>query len=496
MILHIDGDINRYYVQTLSMIFFPGATFPPDEEAGEDVPELYLTLRKNERGYVANTRVTLNGKCAEAERECEARDDISDERCRKVAVGASVTAALGELLEYRSSWGILTGVRPTKVATEMLVRGISKTKTKRLLVQDYLVSAKKAALATEVALNEQKIIGTPETRDCSIYVSIPFCPSRCAYCSFVSYTSKKLLSLIPDYVHRIAVEVKQAIAAADRCGLRIKTVYIGGGTPSILDPELLEELMSSLAEALGDREIEEFTFEAGRPDTITAEKLAIAKKYGASRISVNPQTLSAEVLSGIGRSHTVEDFYRAYSIAREVGINCINTDLIAGLPGDTFTRFAASMDGILALRPENITVHTFCVKRSATWRQTSGIYSMRGGDAGKCVDYSQIKTQQALYKPYYLYRQKNTVGNYENVGFALDGKEGKYNIYMMEEVHSIIAVGAGAVSKFVCLNSPTTGKPTIKRQFNAKYPYEYLKAESIPALVSSMESFCEEFIDG
>lgn len=496
MILHIDGDINRYYVQTLSMIFFPGATFAPDEEAGEDVPELYLTLEKSPNGYVATTKVTLNGKSAEAQRECEAREDLSDERCRKVAVGASVTAALGELLEYRSSWGILTGVRPTKVATEMLGKGISKTKTKRLLVQDYLVSAKKAALATEVALNEQRIMGTPETRDCSIYVSIPFCPSRCAYCSFVSYTSKKLLSLIPEYVHRLAAEVKEAIAAADRCGLRIKTVYIGGGTPSILEPELLEVLMSSLAEALGDREIEEFTFEAGRPDTITAEKLAIAKKYGANRISVNPQTLSAEVLSGIGRSHTVEDFYRAFSTAREVGIDCINTDLIAGLPGDTFTRFAESMDGILALRPENITVHTFCVKRSATWRQSSGIYSMRGGDAGKCVDYSQIKAQQALYKPYYLYRQKNTVGNYENVGFALEGKEGRYNIYMMEEVHSIIAVGAGAVSKFVCLRSPTTGKPTIKRQFNAKYPYEYLKADSIPALVSSMEAFCEEFLDG
>ena len=494
MILHIEGDINRYYVQTLSMIFFPGATFAPDEEPGENVPELYLKLEKTDVGYRAQTKVFLGGKSAQAEHECESREDLSDERCRKVAVGASVTAALGSLLEYRSSWGILTGVRPSKVATEMLSRGISKTKTKRLLVQDYLVSAKKAALATEVALNEQKIIGEPQTRDCSIYVSIPFCPSRCAYCSFVSYTSKKLLSLIPEYVERLSAEVKEAIAAADRCGLNIKTVYIGGGTPSILEPDLLEKLMSSLAQALDGREIEEFTFEAGRPDTITAEKLAIAKKYGADRISVNPQTLCPEVLSGIGRSHTVEDFYRAYSIARETGIDCINTDLIAGLPGDTFTRFATSMDGILALRPENVTVHTFCVKRSATWRQSAGIYSMRGGDAGKCVDYSQIKAQQAGYKPYYMYRQKNTVGNYENVGFSLDGKEGRYNIYMMEEIHSIIAIGAGAVSKFVCLKSPETGKPSIKRLFNAKYPYEYLKAESIPNLVDAMEAFCEEFI--
>ena len=188
MILHINGDINRYYVQTLCMIFFPGASFPDDEEPGDDVPELYLTLNKIENGYSANTFVKLGNNTAEYARESLIRPDLSDERSKKLAVGASVAGALGKLLEYRPTWGILTGVRPTKVATEMLATGMSKTRVKRQLMSDYMLYAKKANLATEVALNEQKIIGTPSARDCSVYVSIPFCPSRCSYCSFVSHS--------------------------------------------------------------------------------------------------------------------------------------------------------------------------------------------------------------------------------------------------------------------------------------------------------------------
>lgn len=493
MILHIDGDINRYYVQMLSMIFFPGATFSKDEVPGDDVPELFLRLEKTETGYKATTTVTLNGASAYAERECEKRTDVTDERCRKLIVGASVTAALGELMEYRPSWGILTGVRPSKVAMEMLAAGVSKTRTKRTLVQDYLAFPKKAALATEVAVNEQRIIGTPDPRDCSLYISIPFCPSRCAYCSFVSYTSKKLLSLVPEYIMRLTQDIRQVMKKARELGLRIKTVYVGGGTPSILEPVELEILLATVAEELDGQTPEEFTFESGRPDTITAKKLSLVHKYGANRISVNPQTLSPDVLSGIGRQHTVEDFYRAYSIARECGIEIINTDLIAGLPGDTFTKFAASMDGIISLNPENITIHTFCVKRSAAWRQNSDIYSMRGGDAGKCVDYSQIKTQQAGYKPYYMYRQKNTVGNFENVGFAYEGKEGRYNIYMMEEIHTILAVGAGAVTKLVHRPSDEQGKTVIKRVFNPKYPYEYLRDTDCEKLIAGLDEFYREY---
>ncbi len=491
MILHINGDINRYYVQTLCMIFFPGASFPDDEEPGEDIPELTLTLTKVENGYNASTFVKLGNNTAEYVRESLIRHDLSDERCKKLAVGASVAGALGKLLEYRPTWGILTGVRPTKVATEMLATGMSKTRVKRQLMSDYMLYAKKANLATEVALNEQKIIGTPSSRDCSVYVSIPFCPTRCQYCSFVCYTSNKLLALIPEYIERLAVDIKELFEAIDRNGLNVKTVYIGGGTPSILEPDLLRYMLDAIATGLAGREIEEFTCESGRPDTITKEKMQVLKEYGVGRISVNPQTLSEDVLRGIGRSHTVEDFYRAYNTAREVGIGAINTDLIVGLPGDTFQQFAASMDGIMALEPENITVHTFCVKRSATLRQ-SNVYSLRGGDAGKCVDYSQIKSREAGYTPYYMYRQKNTVGNYENVGFSMPGYEGRYNIYMMEEVHSILSAGAGAVTKLVNLSSGANKKTVIKRIFNPKYPYEYLDRNESTNIISGIDQFFVE----
>ena len=491
MILHINGDINRYYVQTLCMIFFPGSTFPDDEQPADDVPELTVTVNKTETGYSVNTFVKLGTNTAECEKEATLRPDLTDERCKKIAVGASVAGALGKLLEYRPTWGVLTGVRPTKVATEMLATGMSKTRVKRQLMSDYLLYAKKANLATEVALHEQKIIGTPSSADCSIYVSIPFCPTRCQYCSFVCYTSDKLLSLIPEYIDRLVSDLKDLFAAIDRNGLNVKTVYIGGGTPSILEPDQLRKLLNILADGIAGRNIEEFTCESGRPDTITKEKLQVIKEYGVGRISVNPQTLCEEVLQGIGRSHTVEDFYRSYNIAREVGIEAINTDLIAGLPGDTFSRFSASMEGIMALEPENITVHTFCVKRSAAWRQ-SNVYSLRGGDAGKCVDYAQIKSRENGYVPYYMYRQKNTVGNFENVGFSKPGYEGRYNIYMMEEVHSILSAGAGAVTKLVNLGVPELKKPVIKRIFNPKYPYEYLQRSGCADIIDGIDRF---FID-
>ena len=269
MILNIKGDINRYYVQTLCMIFFPGSTFPDDEVPGDNVPELTLNVEKTEISYRATSYVKLGDNTAECQKEAAFRPDLTDERCCKIAVGASVAGALGKLLEYRPTWGVLTGVRPTKVASEMLATGMSKTRVKRQLMSDYLLYAKKANLATEVAIHEKKIIGTPSPADCSIYVSIPFCPTRCQYCSFVCYTSNKLLSLIPEYVDRLVCDLKDLFAAVDRNHLNIKTVYIGGGTPSILEPDQLRKLLNVLAEGISGRNIEEFTCESGRPDTIT-----------------------------------------------------------------------------------------------------------------------------------------------------------------------------------------------------------------------------------
>ena len=493
MRLILDGPINVYYVQTLCMIFFPGAKFGAAEQNDPEAPEVRVKLTEVDGGMEASATVTVQGESRSAFRHEDFSIWDTKEKTAKKACGAAVITACGELLGYRPSWGMLTGVRPSKVATELLQAGVSKTRVKKLLSADYFVIPKKAALAVDVALNEQKIIGFPGKRDCSLYISIPFCPTRCSYCSFVSYTSKKLLSLIPDYLEHLVQDVEAMLRKIRALGLNLKTVYIGGGTPSILEADQLRRLLSAVAENTDVTKLEEYTLESGRADTITAEKFAVAKEYGVNRVCVNPQSLCDDVLREIGRSHTVEDFYRAFEVARASGIPYINTDLIVGLPGDNFRTFSKTFDAIAALRPENITVHTFCVKKAAEiLRQDADVYSLRGGDAGKCVDYTQLRAQQEGYLPYYMYRQKNTVGNYENVGFALEGAECRYNIYMMEEVHSIFAAGAGAVSKLVDYRPNRGGKPIIERLFYPKYPYEYLRDSSTPQKTAQMESFYRE----
>ena len=493
MKLILDGDINVYYIQTLCMIFFPGEKFGAAAQNEPGAPELRLKLTKRAKGYNAKVTVKYSGNKVVCSRALDFSPYYTEEKTAKMVCGAAVISACGELMGYRPSWGMLTGVRPSKVATDLLRHGISKTRTKRILTSEYFVIPKKASLATDVALSEQKIIGTPDPRDCSMYISIPFCPTRCSYCSFVSYTSKKLLGLIPEYLVKLMVDLNANFKMIRDLGLHLKSIYIGGGTPTILTAEQLRELLALIAEETDVSLLEEYTLEAGRADTITAEKLAVAKEYGVTRTCVNPQSLCDEVLANIGRCHTAEDFLRAYEIARNSGIPNINTDLIVGLPGDSFKTFSKTFDQILALRPENITVHTFCVKKASDiLRQDSHIYSLRGGDAGKCVDYSQLKTQQEGYKPYYMYRQKNTVGNYENVGFALEGRECVYNVYMMEEVHSIFAVGAGAVAKLVDYQPKAGGNPLIERLFYPKYPYEYLRDESTQAKCERIKAFYEE----
>ena len=489
----LDSPINKYYVQTLGMIFFPGARFGEHEEEDGTDASIYVRTVEQEEGIKAFATVTVRDKSQSAEYYAEFTSNRTKERVLKLAIGGAVLTAASALLGYRPAWGMMIGVRPSKVASEMLDAGYSKTKVKRVLNTDYLVIPKKAALATSIALTEKNIVGEPSAKDCSVYISIPFCPSRCTYCSFVSYTSKRLLSLIPEYLVKLKNDIHSNFEIIRRLGLRVRTVYIGGGTPTILDENQLKDLLSFISKETDVCALDEFTLEAGRPDTITLEKLMIAKEYGVTRVSVNPQSLCDEVLCGVGRNHTIEQFYNAYEEARKAKIHTVNVDLIAGLPGDNFKIFSRTMDDVIALSPENITVHTFCIKKSAeVLRQNPEIYSYRGGDAEKCVDYSQIKTQQAGYIPYYMYRQKNTVGNYENVGFSRQGHEGLYNIYMMEEIHSIFAAGAGAVGKLVDNTGNCCNKREIERLFHQKYPYEYLVEDKNEAFADAAIRFYTE----
>ncbi|MBR2951575.1 MAG: coproporphyrinogen dehydrogenase HemZ [Clostridia bacterium] len=477
MILHVDEAINASYVQTLCLVFFPGSKFGQNEIPSEDTPEMTVRiLSRDDENVTAEAVLLYRQKVTCGTGSATANEDISRSQILKIAVGRAVFEAGKKYFGYMPPWGILTGVRSSKVAVEMLLNGKGIRRARQILRDEYFVNPKKASLAVSVASTEIKLTKKLPSNLCSVYVSIPFCPSRCAYCSFVSYTSAKLLSLIDDYLQTLYTDIKHLFALIRESGLSVATVYIGGGTPTVLSEKQLANLLAHITKEVDPASLMEFTLEAGRPDTITEGKLKIARKYGISRISVNPQTLNDDVLVSIGRKHTVEDFYRAYDIAVKSGIPDINVDLIAGLPGDDFSIFSDTIDRIIDLRPTNITVHTFSVKKAADLlRSEQNVYSMKGGDAAQCVEYSQLKTKLAGYKPYYMYRQKNTVGNLENVGYALDGAEGMYNIFMMGELHSIFAVGAGAVTKIVRHIHEDSAKQQIERIFMPKYPYEYLR---------------------
>ncbi|MBQ8303116.1 MAG: coproporphyrinogen dehydrogenase HemZ [Clostridia bacterium] len=478
MILKVNGNINRYYVQTLCMVFFPGSTFGENELPGEGVPEVTVDVYGDKDGesVTAYVSIKLNDKLCEATESVSVHEEITFATHEAIAIGRAIFAAGKEMLGHTPPWGILTGVRPAKVANTIIKSGKGILKTKKILRDEYFLNPQKAALAVSVASAENKIIKKTGKNTCSIYISIPFCPSRCAYCSFVSYTTKRLLSMIDDYLEALILDLEDTLDTVKRLGMKVTTVYIGGGTPTTLSAEQLNKLLSKLGEHINTEELLEFTLEAGRPDTITREKLEVAKKHGVTRVSVNPQTLNDDILKEIGRHHTVEQFYGAFALAKEIGFRDINVDLIAGLPGDDFKNFSETVDKIIELNPTNITVHTFCVKKASdALRNNSSVYSLTGGDAAKSVSYSQLKTKFAGYKPYYMYRQKNTVGNLENVGFSLEGHEGLYNVYMMEEFQTIFAVGAGAVTKLVKFSGEKGAEAEMVRLFRPKYPYEYLR---------------------
>lgn len=473
MIIRVDGEINLNYVQNLSLLFFPGAKFAVEEEEGFDVPVAEVYVRRDEDGYYSEVKLSFMDNKAQGENKTEFDPLYTEERIKKIAVGAAYYNAGRKLLDYDPPWGILTGIRPAKIAGNLYESLNNKLSVRRALIKDYLLSPKKAMLVTKVAVNEKKLLSKYGKDTCSLYISIPFCPSRCAYCSFVSYATPRLLSLIPEYLTCLENDIKDMVDVIKQRGQKLVTVYVGGGTPTTLSASQLDHLLSVIGEHIDVNSLHEFTVEAGRPDTITDEKLDVMARCGVTRISINPQTLNDEVLRGVGRCHTADDFYRAYYQAKERSQFDINVDLIAGLPGESFESFSRTVDQIIHLSPENLTIHTLCAKKAADMLKNGfSVYTRGGAEAIKSVDYSQVAATNAGYVPYYLYRQKNTVANLENVGFSYPGHEGRYNVLIMADEHDIYAVGAGAVTKVI----GSDGK--IHRSSMQKYPYEYLQTEA------------------
>ncbi len=471
MVLYLNGHTYKYELEHLVKMFFPFIKLKiAYDQAGdtenavvttriEEADEARLTVTVRYDGNIVSRIRTVNKLRADYSAECE----------RVFAV--MIYELLEEITGISPKWGILTGIRPVKRAAEWLEDGFPPEEILEQFEQLYKVSPQKTQLLLDIARLQRPVIRQIREQDFSLYVSIPFCPTRCRYCSFVSHSIAQAKKLIPDYLNKLCEEIRATGALADKLGLRLKTVYFGGGTPTTLEAPQLDRLFQAIRQAFDGSAVTEYTVEAGRADTITREKLQTIYDAGVTRISINPQTFDDRVLERIGRKHTAAQVVDCYQMAREIGFDNINMDFIAGLDGDSYEGFCRTLETALSLAPENITVHTLSVKRSSDlYYDAAMIDAVRNNPTAAMTDFSQKALASAGYFPYYLYRQKNTVQNLENVGFCKPGREGIYNIYMMEELETVLAVGAGAVSKLVCQQNGY-----IERIFNYKYPYEYIR---------------------
>lgn len=458
MILIIDSHPFRYEMEALCRMFLHGRELKITEEAEIPPKEDYIYTALE--GDEITVKAKIDGKYAEAKRTAE------NDHARNMEL--AVFGVLTEILSIRPKWGVLTGIRPVKLAMQLHDMGLSEEEIRKKLKEERLVSDEKLDLLLTTMEHELEIRASSRPNSVSLYISIPFCPSRCSYCTFTSHSVEKAAKLIPQYVELLCGELKDIAVLIDEIGLHLETVYMGGGTPTVLTAKQLDRVLSTVNESFDMTGVRELTVEAGRPDTITAEKLAVLKKNGVGRISINPQTMDDEVLAAIGRKHTAEDVKNAFALAKTFDFDSINMDLISGLPGDNMEKFHKTIAEVIAMNPDNITLHTLTVKHGANLAPMA--QSVFAATADAMNEYAYGEFAKAGYFPYYLYRQKGTVDNLENVGFCKPGKEGIYNIFIMDETHTVLSAGAGGVTK---MKAPYDKK--IERIFNFKYPYEYIE---------------------
>ena len=419
-------------------------------------------------------------------------DPDADLPSREYALCKMLYQFLQRQTGIRPPWGMMTGVRPVRIIHDMRAAGATEQQIEDRFIGHFDCTRQRFDMAKRIADLQRPILEAARPMDCSLYAGIPFCPSRCSYCSFVSRTvgDKATRALVQPYVDCLCRELETMRQLAADCGLDVKTLYIGGGTPTSLSADQLRQLMGKLAGLFDLGRLQEYTVEAGRPDCTDYEKLCVLKEYGATRISINPQTFSDQVLKNIGRKHTARDILDCFAAARRAGHGNINMDLIAGLPGDTVEGFRKSLKTAISLEPENITVHTLTLKRASNLvvEHRAAAYD----DVARMLE-SCALLEQAGYVPYYLYRQKGTLQNLENIGWCKPGYEGLYNIYIMEEVHTILSAGAGGSTKLV---QPGVRHARIERIFNYKYPTEYIDHfDTVLSRKEGVKDFYAEFSD-
>ena len=483
MKLYLRGHDYKYAAEQMLLTLFPDQRPEYDDQlpaAGED--HLVLSLSRGKLWVTATARLTYHGQSYGASRRCkleELTDDLSTsralQRILKLAFYDAGVAARGN----EPPWGALTGVRPVKIPTKAMLAGATPAQAEKVLKDTYRVSPLRRQLAMDCAQASLDAQRSLKPEEVSLYVGIPFCPTRCAYCSFVSADVGRALKLIDPFLDCLSREIKATGEMLAGAGLKVRSVYFGGGTPTTLSAPQLDRLMGEIADSIDLSCCTEYTVEAGRPDTITREKLEVLFRRGCGRVSVNPQTMQDHVLTAMGRAHRGSDIRKAYAMARDSGIPCVNMDLIAGLPADSVDGFRSSLDQVLAMAPENITVHTLAMKKgSRLMEEGSGVPADE--EVAAMLEYAWSALRTAGQIPYYLYRQKYMSGSFENVGWCLPGTESLYNICMMEELHTIVSLGGGGVTKLV---NPATGY--IERVANPKYPKEYI--EKIDAVCAGKE---------
>ena len=456
MNLTLIGHEDRYAVEQLQMALFP------ENPEGSAVSSLF----RGKTWLTATAKITLNGKTVSAVRRLKAGEETV--RLRRRILQQSYYLAAIQLLDRKPAWGALAGVRPTKITTKHLLEGGTPASADRLMRDVYYVTPERRQLAVDCSESTVKAVSLMDKDDLSVYVGIPFCPTRCSYCSFVSRTIGKKTELLDAYLAALEREIQVTARLMKESGKHLLTLYIGGGTPSILSTPQMIHLLDTLRESFDFSRCVEFTVEGGRPDTLDLEKLRAIRTHGADRMSINPQTMEDSVLRACGRPHTGADVIRAYHQAQEADFSAINMDLIAGLPTDNFDGFRRSLDAVASLNPANITVHTLALKKGADlFEKREGLSTAE--EVSRMVDYSNAALRSLSYKPYYLYRQKYMSGSFENVGWSREGLDCLYNIYMMEELHTIVSLGGGGMNK---VNLPDG---TLQRFHNPKFPEQYIE---------------------
>lgn len=456
------GHGKTFDVINTALLFWPGSKISENSKVDCNI-FVYSKLKEHGTKFCAEAKIRYKTNVYTCQRTFICHDEEDTLRFIKQTVYIACSRATG----ICPPWGILTGIRPMSVYEKLEAK--FSCRAGEILEKNYFVSPIKRKILDTIYQFRKEAYYDGVREDVSLYISIPFCPSKCSYCSFVSSAVEKVKKLIEPYLEQLLTEIDEKITLIYEAGKTISTIYIGGGTPGVLTAEQIERLLSFLFSKL-NAPLKEFCFEIGRPETVTEEKLKVLQKYHVDRLCINCQTLNDSVLEAVGRQHTAKQFIDACQLAMKYNFPCINVDYIAGLPEETAESHLSSIERSIKLGVENITIHSLSIKRASTWQCPDAMRDPNSDRVTAMLEKGYELLENNEYYPYYIYRQKSTLSNGENIGYAKKGHIAKYNIYMMEDVHSVIGCGAGASTKII---HNDIGR--IDRFVNTKYPQEYLK---------------------